>query len=340
MFMINTIFLLASLLLIVAEVGVDAQEITQSLPAINIPDERSSPLPITYINPSDLPQSFSWNNVDGRSYLTHMLNQHIPQYCGSCWAHSSMSSLADRIKIIQYFYEENLQKENDEINLSIQFLLNCASDAGSCTGGSALRAYKFIHEYGFIPYDTCQSYIACSSDSQEGFCPWVDTSCSSDMDVCKSCNSFNQGCNAISDFPYATVAEYGSELDDVNAIKAEIYTRGPIKAAVNGTAIKNYTGGIYSDSSLENMGHSHGVSIVGWGYDPDTKRQHWIVRNSWGQYWGELGFFRVELGRNLLGIESHLAWAVPGQFTTSDGQFKVDPSYYIQVMRKRLKVVG
>ena len=53
-----------------------------------------------------------------------------------------------------------------------------------------------------------------------------------------------------------------------------------------------------------------------------------------------LGFFRVELGRNLLGIESHLAWAVPGQFTTSDGQFKVDPSYYIQVMRKRLKVVG
>ena len=78
-------------------------------------------------------------------------------------------------------------------------------------------------------------------------------------------------------------------MDDVNAIKAEIYTRGPIKAAVNGTAIKNYTGGIYSDSSLENMGHSHGVSIVGWGYDPDTKRQHWIVRNSWGQYWGELG---------------------------------------------------
>ena len=37
---------------------------------------------------------------------------------------------------------------------------------------------------------------------------------------------------------------------------------------------------------------------------------------SWGQYWGELGFFRVELGKNLLMIESNIAWASPGTFST------------------------
>ena len=42
---------------------------------------------------------------------------------------------------------------------------------------------------------------------------------------------------------------------------------------------------------------------MGWEYDEDTDTQYWIVRNSWGQYWGELGFFRIELGKNLLGIE-------------------------------------
>ena len=51
----------------------------------------------------DLPPSFDWNDVDGQSFITTDLNQHIPQYCGSCWAHAAMSSLADRIKILRFY---------------------------------------------------------------------------------------------------------------------------------------------------------------------------------------------------------------------------------------------
>lgn len=32
---------------------------------------------------------------------------------------------------------------------------------------------------------------------------------------------------------------------------------------------------------------------------------------SWGDYWGEMGFFRIILGKNALGIETQTAWATP-----------------------------
>ena len=45
------------------------------------------------------------------------------------WAHGAISSLMDRIKIVQ-------KGKGTDINLSIQYILNCgAESAGSCHGG-------------------------------------------------------------------------------------------------------------------------------------------------------------------------------------------------------------
>ena len=327
-------------------------------------------LPYTYITPSQLPKAFSWSNVNGRSYLTRSLNQHIPQYCGACWAHSALSALADRIKIARAAGSPDsntsdlllsLTKDDtrilssrdvhqwvaftghsiDEINLSVQFLLNCGNlVAGSCHGGSASGAYQFIHEFGYIPFDTCQSYLACSEDSAEGFCPHVDTSCSP-KNICRTC--FGLHCQAVlpPNIPNATVHEYGTyhamnfnedesldkeiqpsrqhqHQDNVTVIMAEIYARGPVKASINAAGISDYEGGIITNTSFPgvfNRTHNHGVSLVGWGFDDVSQLQYWIIRNSWGQYWGESGFFRLQLGQNLLGIESNIAWAAPGHFS-------------------------
>lgn len=235
-----------------------------------------SPLPSSYVSPTDLPKAFSWGNVSGTSYLTRPLNQHIPQYCGSCWAHSSMSLLADRIKIAT--------NATTEINLSIQFLLNCGGDgkAGSCNGGSSIRAFDFIHRVGYVPYESCMPYLACSEDSTAGFCPHVDTTCTP-MNICRTCTNPAKGgsCAAIGRFPNASVAEYGTyTADQLPAIMAEIFARGPVKASVNAGPLLDYEGGILLDNEItRNATHNHGVSIVGWGYDKERDLQYWIVRN-------------------------------------------------------------
>mmetsp|Transcript_31224 Transcript_31224/g.57740 ORF Transcript_31224/g.57740 Transcript_31224/m.57740 type:complete len:308 (-) Transcript_31224:461-1384(-) len=251
-----------------------------------VTDDHFSPLPHEYIDKKNLPKNWDWRNVKGKSFLTHSLNQHIPQYCGSCWAHGALSALADRIKIAR-------GGVGDDINLSIQYVLNCGKGvAGSCWGGSHSGVYEFAKTQGFLPYDTCMPYLACSDDSHEGFCDHIDTSCSK-HNTCRTCSTFAKmggTCTEIDHFPNATIAEHGTynllSFDRVHKIKAEIYSRGPVAAGINAEPILDYKGGVIKTGGLMDMMVNHIVSIVGWGEDEEGD-EYWIIRNSWGQYWGE-----------------------------------------------------
>jgi len=272
--------------------------------------------PHEYMDNASIPDSLNWCDKDGVNYCTTSRNQHIPQYCGSCWAHGSVSALGDRIKIAR-------KGKGTDINLSVQHILNCGN-VGSCHGGSVVGPYQWLHDISKstgtgIAYETSNPYLACSSESDEGICKGGDFTCTA-ANVAKTCSTFSSmggKCVGLASYPNATISQYGS-ISGATDMQKEIAARGPISCGIDAAPILQYTGGIADDAG-ESVDHV--VSVVGWGTDASTKSKYWIVRNSWGQYWGEFGYIRVKFGT--LHLEDECAWAVLDSFTSPENKNQV-----------------
>merc|ERR1711998_144885 len=270
-----------------------------------------SALPHETMNLLELPDQFDWRDVNGKSFTSIPRNQHIPQYCGACWAFASLSSINDRIKIAR-------KDEFPEIVLSPQHMLSCG-DAGSCKGGNHFMAFKWLTEQG-VTDETCAPYLA-KDYTTEYKDAWGETKhehhCTAER-VCKDCQH-DGGCSAVKNPSKYAISEYGQVRGEQN-IMAEIKARGPVACgvAVTDSFMKEYKGGIFEDETGEKK-IRHVVSLLGWGTAEDGTK-YWVGRNSWGTYWGENGFFKIARGKNNLRIEDECAWGVPKQSWGKESQ--------------------
>lgn len=108
----------------------------------------------------------------------------------------------------------------------------------------------------------------------------------------------------------AKIANYTCLPEDEDQIAAYLVANGPVSIAMNANALQFYMGGISNPLLCEKKTLDHAILIVGYGTGKDllgAERNYWIVKNSWGDHWGEKGYFRVRSSTGLERVEDWIA---------------------------------
>lgn len=202
---------------------------------------------------TEVPTSLDWR-ANGGNFVTPVRDQ---GNCGSCWSFATTAALESSALIAERTPGLNL-------NLSEQVLISCGG-AGSCNGGSIDRAANFIKSTG-LPGESCYPYTAAN-----GVCS-------------NACGGWQNSTDKISNWFYVA-----TNSPTIEVIKNALYSYGPL---VTTMAVYqdffSYRSGIYHYVSGGLAGY-HAVLIVGY----NDVGQYLIVKNSWGTYWGEQGYFRI-----------------------------------------------
>jgi cathepsin L len=114
-------------------------------------------------------------------------------------------------------------------------------------------------------------------------------------DVDPSNSQLRRGGGSTIDGAVASIVGFSSLLSNhYDSLLAAVGTLGPVVVNVAASGWGLYKGGIFDDESLENRDINHAVVLEGYGTDQETGQDYWLIRNSWGPFWGEDGYIRLK----------------------------------------------
>ncbi|KYQ92715.1 cysteine protease [Tieghemostelium lacteum] len=219
--------------------------------------------------------------------------------CGSCWSFSTTGSTEGAHQI----------KTGNLVALSEQNLVDCSEAEGNlgCNGGLMTFAFTYIIKNKGIDTETSYPYTA-----ENG----------------KKClyNKTNSG---------ATLSSYANiTAGDENDLTEAVQNHGPVSVAIDAShaSFQLYQSGIYYEPKCSAVDLDHGVLVVGYGTQPKSPSlrfnnvvahydetgssssshdEYYIVKNSWGESWGEKGYILMSRNRdNNCGIASSASYPI------------------------------
>lgn len=212
----------------------------------------------------DVPNHWDWRDHNGVSPVKNQGK------CGSCWTFSTVGTLE----------AHSLIKWGSFDPLAEQQLVDCAGDFDNhgCNGGLPSHAFEYIAHAGGISTEDAYPYFA------------ADHNCTVKSDTF-ALNVVGGSVNITE----------GDEVELMNAV----FAHGPVSIAfqvVDG--FRDYSEGVYTSDTCKNgtADVNHAVVAVGYGTCPKTGLDYWVVKNSWGDSWGDKGFFKIQRGVNMCGV--------------------------------------
>ncbi|CAN6225943.1 unnamed protein product [Urochloa humidicola] len=178
--------------------------------------------------------------------------------CSTCWAFAAVATIEGLHKI----------KTGKLVSLSEQEIVDCASPPGSnCnSGGNPGVAMEWVATNGGLTTESDYPY-----EDREGSCK---------LDKMRNHVVKITGAEEV-------------EPDNEAALEAAV-ARQPVAVVINSVPEiqQHYKSGVFHGPCNPEK-TDHAVTVVGYGAEPGSLK-YWIVKNSWGDWWGEKGYIRME----------------------------------------------
>lgn len=190
--------------------------------------------------------------------------------CGSCWSFATVANIEGN----------NFITNGELVSLSEQELVDCDVMDNGCNGGLPSNAYKDLIGEGMgLELEKEYPY-----EGEEG------------------------RCHAKKSLEKVFLSSWVPVGSDEAEMAQALMKYGPLAIGINAGPMQMYMGGIADPMFCNPAALDHGVAIVAFG--KEGSKDFWVIRNSWGSFWGESGYYRIIRGKGKCGLNRMVTSAV------------------------------